>query len=135
MLSYQPDELFTPPANLEVLAARLKVLAEPKRLLIFNLLMQGVQCNCELGDALQMAPNLISHHLSKLRQAGLVTVERDAIDARWVYYSVNRMALDELNAALGVFFDPARIQPRRPNGNRTESRVGEHTGSYDFLFS
>jgi ArsR family transcriptional regulator len=114
MLNYQPDELVTPPANLEVLADRLKVLAEPKRLLIFNLLMQGVQCNCELGDALQMAPNLISHHLSKLRQAGLVNVERDAIDARWVYYSINRAVLAELNAALGVFFDPARVQPRRP---------------------
>ena len=130
MLNYPSDELVTAPANLEVLAARLKVLAEPKRLLIFNLLMQGVQCNCELGDALQMAPNLISHHLSKLRQAGLVTVERDAIDARWVYYSVNRMALDELNAALGVFFDPARIQPRRPTcGPQNLLCVAEPTDS------
>ncbi|GAB4546292.1 MAG: hypothetical protein Fur002_21260 [Anaerolineales bacterium] len=103
------------PANLEVLAERLKVLAEPKRLLIFNLLMDGVQCNCELGDALQMAPNLISHHLSKLREVGLVDVERDALDSRWVYYSINRAALDELNAAFGAFFDPERIQPRKPS--------------------
>ena len=56
-----------PPTNLQTLADRLKVLAEPKRLLILHLLMEGVQCNCELGDALQMAPNLISHHLSVLR--------------------------------------------------------------------
>ena len=103
-----------PPANLQVLADRLKVLAEPKRLLILHLLMEGVQCNCELGDALQMPPNLISHHLSILRKAGLVDVERDAVDARWVYYSLNRAALDELNATFGVFFDPARIKPRRP---------------------
>ncbi len=100
--------------NLRTLAATLKVLAEPNRLLIFNLLMGGVQCNCELGEALQMAPNLISHHLSILRQAGLVEVERDAVDARWMYYSVNRATLAELNATFGVFFDPARIQPRRP---------------------
>ena len=65
-----------PPTDLQTLADRLKVLAEPKRLLILHLLMEGVQCNCELGDALQMAPNLISHHLSVLRQAGLVDVER-----------------------------------------------------------
>lgn len=96
------------------LAERLKVLAEPKRLRILNLLMEGVQCNCELGDALEMAPNLISHHLSVLRQAGLVEVTRDAVDARWIYYAINRAALQELNAALGAFFDPARIQPRRP---------------------
>ena len=102
-----------PPTNLKALAERLKALAEPTRLLILHLLMEGVQCNCELGDALQMAPNLISHHLSKLRAAGLVDAERDPVDSRWVYYSINRAALDELNAAFGAFFDPARIKPRR----------------------
>lgn len=103
------------PTNLQALADWLKVLAEPKRLLILNLLMEGVQCNCELGDALQMTPNLISHHLSVLRRAGLVDVERDALDARWLYYSINRQALDELNETFGAFFDPARIKPRLPS--------------------
>ena len=40
-----------------------------------------------------MAPNLISHHLSVLREIGLVNAERDRVDSRWVYYSVNRMRL------------------------------------------
>lgn len=102
------------PNHVQVMVELLKVLAEPKRLLILDLLMQGIQCNCELGETLQLAPNLISHHLSVLRKAGLVNVERDALDARWVYYSINRAALDELNAAVDAFFDPARIQPRRP---------------------
>ncbi len=124
MLNYLSDEVKPAPVNLESLAERLKVLAEPKRLLIFNLLMEGVQCNCELGDALQMAPNLISHHLSKLREAGLVDVERDAVDSRWVYYSVNRAALEELNAAFGAFFDPKRIQPRQP---KCGPRINEET--------
>ena len=115
MLNYISSDLHPTPANLESLAERLKVLAEPKRLLILNLLMEGVQCNCELGDSLQMPPNLISHHLSKLRAVGLVNVARDAVDSRWVYYSVNRTALDELNSAFGAFFDPKRIQPRQPN--------------------
>jgi ArsR family transcriptional regulator len=96
------------------LAATLKVLADPTRLRIFNLLMEGVQCNCELGDRLAIAPNLISHHLSVLRRAGLIQAERDAGDPRWVYYSIHRPALDALNAAFGAFFDPARIQPRHP---------------------
>ena len=113
MLNYFSQSPPKPPVNLETLTDRLKVLAEPKRLLIFNLLMEGVQCNCELGDFLQMPPNLISHHLGKLRAAGLVDVERDALDSRWIYYSVNRAALDELNAVIGTFFDPSRIKPRR----------------------
>jgi len=101
------------PTDPHHLAAWLKVLAEPRRLQILNLLMAGVQCNCELGDHLDMAPNLISHHLNVLRRAGLVDAERDAVDARWIYYSLNRAALTALNTAFGTFFDPARIQPRR----------------------
>ena len=113
MLNYISQSSPESPVDLETLAERLKILADPKRLLIFNLLMEGVQCNCELGDFLQMPPNLISHHLSKLRAAGLVDVERDAVDSRWIYYSVNRAALEELNSAFGTFFDPTRIKPRR----------------------
>lgn len=124
MLNYISNQTKPAPVNLEMLAERLKALAEPKRLLIFNLLMEGVQCNCEIGGALQMPPNLISHHLSKLRAAGLVEVERDAIDSRWVYYSVNRAALEELNAAFGAFFDPNRIQPRQPKCGPRITRKG-----------
>ncbi len=107
------SDVAIPPTNLKVLAERLRVLAEPNRLLIFHFLMEGVQCNCELGDGLQMAPNLISHHLKVLRESGLVDAERDPNDARWVYYSINRQALEELNLAFGVFFDHQRIKPRR----------------------
>jgi len=102
-----------PPTDLQALAQRLQTLAEPKRLLIFHLLMEGVQCNCELGEALGAAPNLVSHHLRALRDVGLVDAERDPLDARWVYYSVNRKALDEINTAFGAFFAPERIKPRR----------------------
>ncbi len=103
-----------PPTDLISLAGQLKVVAEPKRLRILHMLMEGVQCNCELGDALDMAPNLISHHLRVLREAGLVQVERDPDDARWMYYSPNRKALEELNRSIAVFFDLSRIKPRRP---------------------
>lgn len=105
---------FSPPAP-SLLAERLKVLAQPHRLQIIDLLMQGVQCNCEIGQALHMAPNLISHHLGVLLKAGIVDVERDADDARWVYFSINRAALADLNAAFGAFFDPNRIRPRSPS--------------------
>jgi ArsR family transcriptional regulator, arsenate/arsenite/antimonite-responsive transcriptional repressor len=112
---------YLPPTDLQSLADRLKVLAEPKRLLILNLLMEGIQCNCELGDYLDMGASLISHHLRVLREAGLVDMERDALDGRWIYYSVNEEALIELNEAFGLFFDPARIKPRHmacgPQGN------------------
>ena len=40
--------------------------------------------------------------------------QRDTMDARWVYYSLNRDALEDLNQVFSDFFDPARIKPRRP---------------------
>ena len=112
MLNYLPEPT-SPPTDLHQMVKWLNVLAEPNRLLIFNFLMEGVQCNCELGDGLKMASNLISHHLRVLREAGLINVERDAVDARWMYYSINRPALEALNQAWGSFFDPQRIKPRR----------------------
>lgn len=96
------------------LARQLRVLGDPTRLRVFDLLMQGVQCNCELGDALGLAPNLISHHLGVLRRAGLITSTRDPHDGRWIYYAVDRAGLERLNAALDAFLDPARIRPRQP---------------------
>jgi len=112
-----------PRAVSQDLAALLKVLAEPNRLLIIDLLMKGVQCNCEIGRNLQMAANLVSHHLNVLRQAGWVNVERDPSDARWLYYSVNRDKLDELHSMIDTFFDPNRIQPRRPDCGPEEALV------------
>jgi ArsR family transcriptional regulator len=103
-----------PPVNINELAERLKLLANPKRLQIIHLLMEGVQCNCELGEALDMAPNLISHHLGLLRQAGLVEIERDVGDGRWIYYSLNETALAEISDLFAAFFTTARIKPRRP---------------------
>lgn len=107
-----PGEISTL-TNLETLLEWLKVIGEPKRLQILELIIQGVQCNCELSEALQVGPTLISHHMKALTQIGLVNVERDAFDARWVYHSINLQALDELKRVFGDFFDPARIQPRR----------------------
>ncbi len=97
------------------LSKMLQVLSDPTRLAIFDLLMQGVQCNCELGDKLRLPMNLISHHLKALRDAGLVNAERDALDARWVYYSVDQPTLNEFREELSAFLDPKRIQPRQPS--------------------
>ncbi|MFU8827390.1 MAG: ArsR/SmtB family transcription factor [Brevefilum sp.] len=94
------------------MAGLLKILSEPNRLRILEKIISGVQCNCELGSALEMAPNLISHHLSILRDADLIETERDPLDARWVYYSINVSKLEEIRTVLNLFFDPGRIKPR-----------------------
>jgi len=124
-LAHSPPGIAAAPTDLMRLARQLKAVADPKRLLILHLLIEGLQCNCEFGDALQMAPNLISHHLRILREVGLVDVERDQRDGRWLYYSINRAALDALNAAFGLAFDPARIKARRPTCGPPSTRLLE----------
>ena len=90
-------------SDLDKLSNLLKVIAEPNRLQILMLLMQGAQCNCEIGNNLNIAPNLISHHLGILKKAGLVEFSRHATDGRWIYYSINRQNLAWLQDQLEIF--------------------------------
>jgi ArsR family transcriptional regulator len=100
-------------SKLGKLSTWLKVLAEPNRLRLLDLIIEGYQCNCQLGEELDMPANLISHHLGVLKDAGLVESERDPLDARWVYFSVNSEALERLRRAFDDFCDAERIRPRR----------------------
>ena len=89
-----------------------KALADPNRLNILDVLMQGDSCNCELNDRLGLPPNLLSHHLRVLRKAGLINSRRDVVDGRWIYYSVDREAVIKWRAWFSEFLNPARIQHR-----------------------
>jgi ArsR family transcriptional regulator len=98
--------------ELAEVTAMLKALAEPNRLRIFAELMSGDSCNCELKENLALPPNLLSHHLRVLSDAGLVSSRRDVVDGRWIYYTVNREATAYWQAWFGRFFDPRRIRER-----------------------
>jgi ArsR family transcriptional regulator len=99
----------------EELARVLKALADPSRLCILNILMEGVQCNCEIAERLGFSLSLISHHLRVLHNVGLVQGERDDQDARWIYHSVDRQKLAQLDVAMRHLLDVDRIQPRLPS--------------------
>lgn len=106
-----------------------KAMADPHRLQILDLLMQGESCNYELTEWLGLTPSLLSHHLRVLRAAGLVTNRRDAIDGRWVYYAVNQETVLVWRQWFHEMFDPARIQPRLsgcgPEGQLIDPEAGE----------
>ncbi len=91
----------------------LKVLCEPNRLLLLEQIIQGVQCNCELGKTLDMAPNLVSHHLKVLQEAGIIKAERNPLDSRWIVYTINEDSLDMLHKIMSRFLDRQRIMPRK----------------------
>jgi ArsR family transcriptional regulator len=98
----------------ETLHAILRALSDPTRLSIFDLLMDGTHCNCEISEQLGLSLSLISHHLGVLRDVGLVSGERDVEDARWIHYSVDSEAVRQLRAALDRLLNVDRVRPRQP---------------------
>ncbi len=94
--------------------------------------MTGDSCNCELNENLGLPPNLLSHHLRVLSEAGLVHSRRDMVDARWIYYSVDRTEAARWQAWLSEFLDPGRIQERPvcgPEGQRSSVIVNPILGT------
>jgi ArsR family transcriptional regulator, arsenate/arsenite/antimonite-responsive transcriptional repressor len=53
----------------------LRLLADPMRAAILDLLSQEQLCTCHLQVELDAKQTLVSHHLRLLRQAGLVLTE------------------------------------------------------------
>lgn len=95
------------------LADLLKTLADPHRLEILNLIIEGIHTSRALSAATGLPKNLLSHHLKSLKEAGLVRVGRDPHDQRWVYHIPDSQRLTEVQFLLSHFLHPARIQPRQ----------------------
>jgi len=88
-----------PGLDAERLAVVAKALSEPLRVRIVDLLRRSDEpvCQCELIALYGIKQSLLSHHMRKLVDGGLVAVERRH---KWAYYSVSPDALKELSAWL-----------------------------------
>jgi ArsR family transcriptional regulator len=77
-----------------------RALGDPIRLQLVDVLRKhaGKVCVCELVPLFEVSQPTLSHHLKKLRDAGIVDSERRGL---WAYYFVLPEALDELSAWLG----------------------------------
>lgn len=65
------------PSPADDCSERLKVLADPTRLQVMRELMGGALHAGAINERIPIPANLLSHHLRKLREAGLVESERD----------------------------------------------------------
>jgi ArsR family transcriptional regulator len=84
------------------LAAAFKVLADPVRLQLLSLIAaapEGSACSCDLEAPVGKSQPTVSHHLTVLADAGLITKEKVG---RWVYCSVVPERLAVLRDALGA---------------------------------
>jgi ArsR family transcriptional regulator, arsenate/arsenite/antimonite-responsive transcriptional repressor len=78
-------------------AALFRALGDPARVRIVNILatVGGEVCGCELTASLRLAQPTISHHLTKLYEAGLLDREQRG---RCAYYSLSNVAVRKLTA-------------------------------------
>ncbi|MBI2842861.1 MAG: helix-turn-helix transcriptional regulator, partial [Armatimonadetes bacterium] len=69
-----------------------KALGDPTRLQIVMMLAEGGDvCVCRIVDEFGMNQPAVSHHMGKLKQAGLLHSRRDG---QWIHYSLNIEALE-----------------------------------------
>ncbi len=75
--------------------ADLEILAHPIRMQLLDVLVrkEGQVCVCDLESAVPVKQPTVSHHLRLLKEAGLVSSERQGL---YAYYRVERDALDAL---------------------------------------
>jgi ArsR family transcriptional regulator len=80
----------------ERMAVVAKALGDPVRLQLVDVLRKhaGKVCVCELVPLFDLSQPTVSHHLKKLRDAGIVGSEREGL---WAYYYVIPDALEELS--------------------------------------
>jgi len=78
----------------------LKALADPTRLQMMGVLKRSSQpvCICDFTAAFELSQPTISHHMAKLREAGLVEVTKAGI---WAYYRLT----DRMDARTRALLD------------------------------
>ncbi len=70
-----------------------KALSDPTRRAILDLLKAGAQTAGEIGAHFDMSGATVSHHLSVLKDAGLVSDQRRG---KFICYELNVSVLDEI---------------------------------------
>lgn len=95
-LSQQP-EIDQLQARADHVAARLSLMANPKRLLILCELSGGERSVGVLQDAVGLSQSALSQHLAKLREAEMVQTRRER---QTIYYRISDPDVETMMAAL-----------------------------------
>jgi ArsR family transcriptional regulator, arsenate/arsenite/antimonite-responsive transcriptional repressor / arsenate reductase (thioredoxin) len=88
----------------------LGVLAHDLRWTIVGLLVPGDLRTSELVSRTGQAPSLVSYHLARLRDAGLVSARRSTADGRDSYHALDLDALGRAVAGMATRIHPSLVQ-------------------------
>jgi ArsR family transcriptional regulator len=89
-------------ADADLLAGVFKVLADPARLRLLSMVAaagDGEVCACDLVEPIGKSQPTVSHHMSVLVEAGLVTREKRG---KWAWYRLDADRLEQVRASLSL---------------------------------
>lgn len=118
-------------AQMQAAVAFSQALADPTRWRIARLVAEQTLCVCELEDGLRLPQSTLSSHLSVMRAAGLLEVERRG---KWAFYKMTP-ALRPLFETVREHFaaslapDPGGEEDRRRTAERVALRGQEDCGA------
>jgi len=74
-----------------------KVLSDPNRLMIIDMLSSGELCACMILERFKITQPTLSHHMKSLCDCGLVKGRKEG---KWMYYSLDEKIVQECKAFL-----------------------------------
>ncbi|WP_440898066.1 ArsR/SmtB family transcription factor [Amphibacillus sp. Q70] len=80
----------------------LKVLSDPNRLKIIDILSCGERCACDILEFFDFSQPTLSHHMKSLVDVDLVNVRKEGL---WNYYSLNETKCNDTVTVLQNVFN------------------------------
>jgi ArsR family transcriptional regulator len=77
-----------------------KVLSDPNRLMIVDMLSCGELCACVILEKFSITQPTLSHHMKSLCDSGLIKGRKEG---KWMYYSLNADVVECIKAFTDLF--------------------------------
>ena len=85
----------------ENLSKKIRVIFDPKRLKIIDMLSCDELCACEILEKFDITQPTLSYDMRKLEKASFLTSRREGKNT---YYSLDKDSLDEIEDSLNLIF-------------------------------
>ena len=80
-----------------------KVMSDPKRLKIIDMLSEGELCACKILEEFHITQPTLSHDMKVMCDLGIVKARKEG---KWTHYSLNREKMNEIYKTVGKLMIP-----------------------------
>ncbi len=91
-----------------------KILSDDSKYRIVKHLMNGEECVCDIAKDLNLEQSLVSHHLKKLREAGVIT---DRKVGSWIHCSLSKDFMEEFQGLFEKELSTTKISDKQCNSH------------------